>query len=64
MERVIDNICGNCVQRHVARSEYKEWLASEPKDYSDPDYDIKHEDWEMEEPMNNPCVYCTLNNIG
>ena len=64
MKRVIDSLCGNCVQRHIAKDEYKKWLESEPKDYSDPDYAIKHEDWEMEEPVNNPCVYCTLNNIG
>lgn len=64
MKRAIDHICDNCVQRHIVRDAYKEWLASEPTDYSDPDYDIKHEDWEWDEPMDNPCVYCTLNNIG
>ena len=64
MKRVIDHICDNCVQRCIARDAYKEWLVSEPKDYSDPDYALKHEDWEWEEQMENPCVYCTLNNIG
>lgn len=64
MKRAIDSLCSNCVQRHIAKDEYKKWLESEPKDYSDPDYAIKHEDWEWEEPMENPCAYCTLNNIG
>lgn len=64
MKRVIDHICDNCVQRHIARDEYRKWLESEPKDYSDPDYAIKHEDWEYDEPMENPCSYCSLNNIG
>lgn len=64
MERVIDSLCENCSSRHFAMEEYKEWLNSEPKDYSDLDYDIKHEDWELEDPTYNPCVYCKLNNIG
>ena len=64
MKRVIDSLCGNCVQRHIARDEYRKWLESEPQNYSDPDYALKHEDLEWEEPMENPCAYCTLNNIG
>lgn len=64
MKRVIDSLCSNCAHRYIARDEYRKWLESEPKDYSNPDYIIEHENWELEEPIENPCVHCTLNNIG